>query len=152
MRPGDCRILSRDAHVTMKEMTILELQSQIEAGELTTSSLTASYLARIEPLDTQGPGVNAVIDLNPDALDIAIALDTEQQPEIIDPVSLPMPKGLHDAELVVLMFEFKGTSHPESDTLGSGKWGWLIRSGCCPWHNRRQDARRSCWRETTDRR
>ena len=41
------------------------------AGELTSVQLTQYYIDRINQLDQNGPGVNAVIELNPDALAIA---------------------------------------------------------------------------------
>ena len=37
------------------------------------------YLARIEEIDRQGPAINSVIELNPDALEIADALDKERK-------------------------------------------------------------------------
>ena len=59
-------------------VTIPELQSRMEFGALTARALAQSYLDRIVAIDKQGPAVNAVIELNPDALDIATALDTER--------------------------------------------------------------------------
>ena len=63
----------------MKEMTISELQQEMASGALTARALTAAYLERIETLDQGGPRLNAVIEVNPDALDIAEALDAERQ-------------------------------------------------------------------------
>src|SRR2546430_5779837 len=40
-------------------------------------TLTQKYLQRIADLDKRGPAVNAVIELNPDALGIADAIDNE---------------------------------------------------------------------------
>ncbi len=62
----------------MQELTILELQNKMETGELTARRLTEHYLERIETLDRQGPRVNSVIELNPDALAIADARDRER--------------------------------------------------------------------------
>ncbi len=53
------------------EETVAQLQAEMAAGTLTSESLTREYIARIIALDQNGPGVNAVIELNPDALDIA---------------------------------------------------------------------------------
>ena len=55
----------------MEEMTILELQEKMNTGEMTALGLLDTYLARIEQLDKQGPAINAVIELNPDASAIA---------------------------------------------------------------------------------
>ncbi len=63
----------------MEEMTIAELQRQMGTGELTARALTELYLERIEAVDKRGPAVNAVIELNPDALAIADALDAERR-------------------------------------------------------------------------
>jgi amidase len=61
------------------EMTIPELQASIASGKYTTHSLVQRYLERIEALDKQGPAVNAIIELNPDALGIADAQDKQRQ-------------------------------------------------------------------------
>jgi amidase len=53
------------------EATIAQLQSDMASGKLTSEDLTKEYIARIQGLDQHGPGVNAVIELNPDALDMA---------------------------------------------------------------------------------
>lgn len=63
----------------MEEYTIQELQEKMTSGELTSRQVTEMYLERIEQIDQQGPAVNAVIELNPDALEIADTLDEERQ-------------------------------------------------------------------------
>jgi amidase len=60
------------------ETEVVALQAQMKADELTAVALTQFYLDRIARLDQQGPSLNAVIELNPDALDIARALDQER--------------------------------------------------------------------------
>ena len=49
------------------------------SGKFTARTLTEKYLARIDALDKHGPTVNSVIELNPDALTIADALDRERK-------------------------------------------------------------------------
>lgn len=61
------------------ELTIPELQASIASGKYTVHSLVQKYLERIEALDKQGPAVNAIIELNPDALGIADAQDKQRQ-------------------------------------------------------------------------
>ena len=61
------------------EATIDGLQARMAAGTLTARELTAAYLARIEELDKAGPKLNAIIELNPDALAIADRLDAERK-------------------------------------------------------------------------
>src|SRR6266568_334502 len=53
------------------EATVAELQAEMASGMLTSEVLTMEYIARIAALDQNGPSVNAVIELNPDALVMA---------------------------------------------------------------------------------
>ncbi len=53
------------------EATIAELQSDMAHGKLTSRQLTLEYIARIIALDQHGPGVNSLIELNPEALAMA---------------------------------------------------------------------------------
>ncbi|HET9912826.1 MAG TPA: amidase [Anaerolineales bacterium] len=61
------------------EWTITELQEKMESGELTTRRLAELYLQRISEIDKNGPYLNSVIELNPDALEIADTLDEERK-------------------------------------------------------------------------
>lgn len=63
--------------IDLVAMTVPELQHQLSTGELSASDVTRAYLARIAELDDAGPGLNAVIELNPDALTIARQLDDQ---------------------------------------------------------------------------
>jgi amidase len=63
----------------MEEWTISEIQSRMQSGELTSHELTRLYLERIETIDKNGPCLNSVIEVNPDALTIAQALDKERK-------------------------------------------------------------------------
>ena len=65
----------------LPEWTIAELQEKMETGELTARRLAELYLARIEAVDKEGPYLNSIIELNPDALDIANASTTNANPE-----------------------------------------------------------------------
>jgi amidase len=56
-----------------------EQQAQMQAGRLSSKSLVQQYLARIAAIDKAGPRINAVIELNPDALTIAEELDRERR-------------------------------------------------------------------------
>jgi amidase len=53
------------------EATIAQLQAEMASGKLSSVKLTREYIARIQALDQSGPNVNAVIELNPDALAMA---------------------------------------------------------------------------------
>ncbi|NIP17202.1 MAG: amidase [Xanthomonadales bacterium] len=61
------------------EHDIDTLQSLMEQGELSSVELTRYYLDRIEDLDRNGPALNSIIELNPEALAIAEALDEERR-------------------------------------------------------------------------
>jgi amidase len=63
----------------LEEATIADLQAAMQAGTLTAESVADKYLARIEEVDKRGPGLNAVIEINPDARGIAAALDAERR-------------------------------------------------------------------------
>src|SRR5215211_8556483 len=63
----------------LPEWTISDLQQRMEAGELTGRRLAELYLERIDAVDKNGPYINSVIELNPDALDIADTLDMERK-------------------------------------------------------------------------
>ncbi len=63
----------------MPERSIAELSASMASGELTCRALTESYLERIEVLDSGGPRLNAIIELNPQALELAETLDAERK-------------------------------------------------------------------------
>ena len=63
----------------MAELTIPELQTGMQTGEITARSITEMYLRRIAEIDQAGPMLNAVIEVNPDALEIADTLDAERR-------------------------------------------------------------------------
>ncbi|GAO44582.1 amidase [Flavihumibacter petaseus] len=68
----------QSANDDLNETTVRELQRKMEAGVLTATSLTEVYLRRIREIDQGGPKLRAVIELNPDALSIARAMDAER--------------------------------------------------------------------------
>ncbi|HEX7737595.1 MAG TPA: amidase [Ktedonobacteraceae bacterium] len=61
------------------EVTIAELQARMSAGGLTAVELVRRYKARIEAIDHNGPCLNSVLEVNPDAEEIAAELDEERQ-------------------------------------------------------------------------
>ena len=63
----------------LEEATISDLLRDQQAGRRTARRIVEQYLSRIEALDRNGPSLKSVIELNPDALAIADALDTERQ-------------------------------------------------------------------------
>lgn len=63
----------------LEEATIAELQQRMQSGQESSRSLVDQYLARIDAIDRQGPGLHSVIEINPDARTIADALDEERK-------------------------------------------------------------------------
>ncbi|MBN8717592.1 MAG: amidase [Stenotrophomonas sp.] len=62
-----------------EEASITDLQAKMASGALSSHALTQAYLDRIAAIDRAGPALNAVIELNPDALKEADALDAERK-------------------------------------------------------------------------
>src|ERR1044072_4842944 len=63
----------------LEEATIAGLQDGMKSGKYTARRLVEMYLARIDEVDRQGPRINSVIEVNPDALAIAESLDKERK-------------------------------------------------------------------------
>jgi amidase len=66
------------ADFVLNEVTIGTLQQKMQSKGYTSRSITELYLKRIAETDKSGPALNAVIELNPDALIIADAMDRER--------------------------------------------------------------------------
>ncbi|HZM13894.1 MAG TPA: hypothetical protein VFB86_06940, partial [Bacteroidales bacterium] len=60
-----------------EEYTIDQLQQGYRNGDFTITQVVQAYLDRIAAVDDSGPMLNAVIQINPDALTIAAELDRE---------------------------------------------------------------------------
>src|SRR5215471_72457 len=71
-------ITQAQAAICIENATINELRTALAAGDITAADLARAYLARIEAYDRGGPRLNAVRELNPDALAIAAALDVNK--------------------------------------------------------------------------
>jgi len=63
----------------LNEITITELQQKMAAGKYTSERVTNLYLQRIAQIDKAGPTLNAVIELNQDAVATAIQMDAERK-------------------------------------------------------------------------
>lgn len=61
------------------EATIDEMQEKLATGEITSKELVLMYLYRIANFEKSGPAINSIIEVNPDALQIAEALDSERK-------------------------------------------------------------------------
>ncbi len=65
--------------VDLDAATITDINTALDAGTLTSVQLVTRYLARIATYDQRGPAIHAVIARNPQALEIARALDVERK-------------------------------------------------------------------------
>jgi amidase len=72
-------VMNFERDFELDEITIDDLQKAFQSGQYSSRSLTEKYLARIQEIDKAGPMVNSVIELNPEALQIAEALDQERK-------------------------------------------------------------------------
>lgn len=59
------------------EWTLADFRKVLDSGRLTAVDVVKKYLERIDMVDRQGPALNSVIELNPDAIAVARALDRE---------------------------------------------------------------------------
>ena len=75
--PGRRTALPAAPFLELEEATIADLGALLRTNRLRVRGLVNRYLRRIESLDTGEGGVNSIIELNPDAFDIADQLDDE---------------------------------------------------------------------------
>jgi len=59
--------------------SIAQLQQRMDAGSLSSQTLTQDFLDRIQHIDRSGPALHAVLETNPDALKIAATLDKKRR-------------------------------------------------------------------------
>ncbi|OJT27715.1 amidase [Archangium sp. Cb G35] len=111
--PGNAAPVSapRAGSFELEEATVSELQAAMQSGRFTAQGLAERYLARIQTLDREGElPLKSVIELNPDALAIATALDEERKAK--------GPRGpLHG--IPVLIKDNIGTADKMQTTAGS---------------------------------
>ncbi|HVT38658.1 MAG TPA: amidase [Gemmatimonadaceae bacterium] len=78
-RPGPAARQAAQRDDILFEKSIAELHTEMDRGALSSQAITQRYLARITEMDKQGPAINAVIELNPDALMTAEQRDAERR-------------------------------------------------------------------------
>ncbi len=76
---GASRGQTHGGRFALAETTIPQLQQMMANGKTSAVSVARQYLARLRAIDKRGPALNAIIELNPDALAIAAALDKERR-------------------------------------------------------------------------
>lgn len=67
--------VSKYEELGLEEVTIAELHTKYKNGTYTSKDVVEAYLERIDALDKNGPKINSIITLNPDAIAIAEELD-----------------------------------------------------------------------------
>ncbi len=65
--------------MALEELGIAEIQARLDSGSLTAAGLCQAFLERIEAIDRQGPTLRSVIEINPDAMEVAAKLDQERR-------------------------------------------------------------------------
>jgi amidase len=70
-----CTRTPDDADLALLDLDAPALAAEIAAGKVSAERVTRAALARIAALDDAGPELNAIIEINPDAIDIARELD-----------------------------------------------------------------------------
>ncbi|MEJ2127534.1 MAG: amidase [Woeseiaceae bacterium] len=68
-----------ESYPDVSELTTEQAQARFESGELSAEQLAGIYIDRIERIDRVEPALNSIIEINPDALTIARALDSERR-------------------------------------------------------------------------
>jgi amidase len=74
-----CGLNASAAEFDLSRATIEDINAAFDAGVLSAEQLVKLYLARIEAYDKKGPAINAIINVNPRALEDARALDRERR-------------------------------------------------------------------------
>lgn len=77
--PAPAAQAARPDPFELEEATILDLQKRMVSGQESARSLTEKYTGRIEALDRRGPALRSVLEINPDAIEIAEKLDEERK-------------------------------------------------------------------------
>lgn len=90
-----CLSAAAQTPTKFNEATIAQLQAAMSSGQVTSEALTQFYITRILTLDQKGPGVNSVIELNPDALALARTADAMRRSGASGPL-LGIPVLLKD--------------------------------------------------------
>src|SRR5689334_4622766 len=63
----------------LNEITLVALQEKLKSGQYASEKIVQLYLDRINKIDKAGHSINAIIEVNPDALPIARSLDAERK-------------------------------------------------------------------------
>jgi amidase len=140
----------------LEEMTIKDLQQGYKDGKYSVKEVVSAYLGRIEEIDKNGPALNSIIVINPDALQIAEELDREKAEGTIRgplfgvPVVLKDNIDTHDkmpttAGATVLRNSFPKADSPVARKLREAGAVIIAKSNLSEWANFRGNASTSGW-------
>jgi amidase len=140
----------------IEEMTISDLQNGYSEKRFTVAEVVNTYLDRIMSIDMSGPQLNSVIEINPDALEIAAKLDSEMVAGKIRgplhgiPVILKDNIDTHDGMPTTAGATALGNSFPYADSYVAKKLreaGAVIigKSNLSEWANFRAMVSSSGW-------
>jgi amidase len=107
----------------LEEMTITQLQKGYKDKKFTVTDVVRAYLDRIVEIDINGPGLNSIITINPDALQIAEELDKQMAAGKIRssmhgvPVILKDNIDTHDRMPTTAGATALGNSFPQKDSF-----------------------------------
>jgi amidase len=110
------------AKISLDEITIADLQQGYKDGSFTIEDVVKQYLGRIDSIDKNGPKLNSILIINPDALEIALLLDKElaagksRGPLHGIPVLLKDNIDTHDKMPVTAGSAALRNSYPENDS------------------------------------
>lgn len=76
---GVVSVTAQAATFSLEEATVADINAAFDAEALSSEQLTQLYLNRIEAYDDQGPSLNSIITINPNAIQTAAELDKERQ-------------------------------------------------------------------------
>ena len=71
--------LSENDDFELNEISVDELRQKMEEGSYTAEKIVQLYLERIKAIDKNGPALNSIMEINPDALEQARQLDQERK-------------------------------------------------------------------------
>jgi len=71
-------VSARELQIDLREYDIASLQAAMQSGELDSQDIVGHYLAEIARIDHAGPELRSIIEINPDAMEIAAGLDRER--------------------------------------------------------------------------
>ncbi|AHM63306.1 Amidase [Flammeovirgaceae bacterium 311] len=154
-QPGETQVAETESF-RLLELDINQIQQGYQDGTLTAKEVVQAYLDRIEAIDSKGPTLNSIIQVNPDALQIAEELDRERREGNIRgplhgiPVVLKDNIDTHDKMATTAGSRALLNSHPLQDSYVAKKLkeaGAIIigKANLSEWANFRGELSSSGW-------